>query len=101
MQPAQQLRCHGGRLADRKIAEMPDFVIRPDCIVPSLDDRFVHRRDRGERPAIKPERPAMPEMRVAGEKDRPNAGCQAAAMSVCGKSFPLYSSGTSSARAQA
>jgi hypothetical protein len=37
-------------LADREIAEMPDFVVRPDDLVPALDNGFVHCRDRREGP---------------------------------------------------
>jgi hypothetical protein len=59
-----------GRCADGEIAEMPDPVRGLDRLVLALDQAFVHRRDRGEGPAIERERAGMPEMRVAGEEDR-------------------------------
>jgi hypothetical protein len=34
------------------------------------DERFVHQGNGRKRPMVEPERAAMPEMRVAGEKDR-------------------------------
>src|SRR5258708_40192422 len=89
------------------VAEVSYRVVRPDRLAPPRDQRLVHRRDRGERPTIEPERAAVAEMRIAGEEDRhviPEAfrrGPQATVRSVKGKSSPLNKMGTSSARGHA
>src|SRR6516165_946480 len=67
--PSQELSNDGQALANGKIAKVPHFVIRPDRLIPPFDEAFVHCRDRGERPAVKPQRAAMAKMRVAGEED--------------------------------
>ena len=41
VQPAEQLLDHRLMLADREVAEMPEFIIRPNRCVPALDDRFI------------------------------------------------------------
>ena len=74
VQPGENLRDYRRPLADREIAEMPDFVVRPDDLVPALDNGFVHCRDRREGPPIKAQSPAMPEMRIAGEENRHAVG---------------------------
>src|SRR5271168_3101195 len=80
-------------LADREVAEMPDVVIRPDRFVPSRDERLVHRRDRRERPAIEPQRAAMPEMRVAGEEYRHYQASPGAVPASCSTCFIRSRSG--------
>src|SRR5712671_3211750 len=70
IEPSEQLGDHRRALANGEVAEMPYHVVRPDRLAPPRDQRLVHRRDRGERPTIEPERAAVAEMRIAGEEDR-------------------------------
>lgn len=69
IEPSEPFRHAGLALPDRKIAEVPDLVAAANGLVPARDQRLVHCRDGGKRAAVEPERTAMPEMRVAGEKD--------------------------------
>src|ERR1700756_4270864 len=66
---SKEIRNYGWALANGKVAEMPDHIVRHDRLIPPLHHGFVHCRHRRERPPVKPHSAAMAKMRVAGEVD--------------------------------
>src|ERR1700751_1812629 len=75
VQPSENFRDHFRLLADGEIAEVPDFIVRSDRLVPPLHKPLVHCSDRGKRPPVKPQSAAMTEMRVA-DKERSHSPAQ-------------------------
>ena len=57
------------RGAEGEVAEMPDFVVRADRLVPACDQRLVMRLEIGEWAVIEAKRARIAEMVVAGEED--------------------------------
>src|SRR5215472_12115869 len=70
IEASEELRDHARALANSKIAEVPDHVIRFDRLVPSLDQGFVHRRNRREGPLVEAQSTAVTKMCIAREEDR-------------------------------
>ena len=70
VQPGEEPRDNRRFLADREIAQVPDFIAWPNTLVPKLDKALVHCRDRWERPAVQAQRAAVSKMRITGEEDR-------------------------------
>ena len=71
----EQRRGSGRRTRTAKSPRCQTVSPGPTVIVPALDQRLVHRRNRGERAPEQAQRTAMAEMGVAGEEGPAQVSC--------------------------